>query len=101
MAEDFDQLVLKCIDDGLLVLGEDGKSVVLWWWETKRNMRRKDIPSHVDEFIKLLEEVFGSGAKIIESHITKEVQRAFHLSDGTILDLPRAVKMARKESTKR
>ncbi|MGI0080793.1 MAG: hypothetical protein ACRECH_14370 [Nitrososphaerales archaeon] len=89
---------MQCVDDGLLILGEDGKKVVLWWWETKRNLRRKDLPSHIEEFVSLLEEIFGSGAKIIESHIAKEVQRVFHLSEDSMLDLPRAIKMARKES---
>lgn len=99
MEDDPDRLILQCIENGLLILGDDGKSVVLWWWKTKRNMRKREIPSRIDEFVGLLEEVFGSGAKIIERSITKEVQRAFHLSDANATELTRAVKTARKRSS--
>lgn len=101
MEDDPDRLVLQCIEDGLLILGDEGKSVVLWWLETKCHIRKKEIPSRIDEFVGLLEELFGSGAKIIERSITKEVQRAFHLSDADATELTPAVKTARKGSSSR
>ena len=62
-------------------------------------MRKKDIPSHVEEFVEFLEEVFGTGAKIIESNLTEEVQRAFHLTGENTSSLSKAVSSARRNST--
>lgn len=98
MEEEFDNVVLQCIEDGLLMLGEDGKNVVFWWWETKRNMRKKDIPTHIGEFVGLLEDVFGAGANVVENNLAREIQRAFHLSEGNSSGLIDAVEVARTNS---
>ncbi|HKW04430.1 MAG TPA: hypothetical protein VJN71_03935 [Nitrososphaerales archaeon] len=98
MEENFDNEVLQCIEDGLLMLGEDGKNVVFWWWETKRNMRKSDIPNHVDEFVGLLEEVFGAGANVVENNLAREIQRAFNLSEGNSSGLIDAVAAAKANS---
>lgn len=98
--EEFERIVLQSIEDGLSILGGDGKSIIIWWWETKRNMRKKDIPSHIEEFVGLLEEIFGTGAKIIENNLSKEVKRAFHLDYENISSLSEIVNLAKRNSTR-
>ncbi len=90
-------IVLQCIQDGLSVLGEDGKAVVLWLWETKRGLSAQKIPSHVGEFSKLLQDTFGAGARILENHITLEIARTFNLPSDMVSDLIGSVETAREK----
>ena len=93
----FDELILRCVEEGLSCLGEDGKSVVLWLWETKLAMGKKHIPTHAKEFSALLSITFGPGAEILESRIVKEIRQPFDLSGGIIPDLPTAVQIVKEK----
>ena len=97
MQKEFDAIILKCVQDGLSVLGEDGKGVVLWLWHTKRGLSTEKIPSNVGEFSKLLLDTFGAGAAIIESQIVKEIELSFNLPDHMTSDLPAIVQFAREQ----
>ncbi len=64
LEKQFDELILRCVDDGLSILGEDGSSVVLWLCETKVRLPKKQIPSRINDFSRLVEDTFGAGASI-------------------------------------
>ncbi len=91
----FDEFILKCVDDGLSILGDDGRSVVLWLCESKIRLTKKQIPLRIKDFSRLVEDTFGAGASIIEGHIVKEIERTFNLSNGVGSDLPAVVQLAR------
>ena len=97
MDKPFDDLILRCVEDGLSYLVEDGVSVVLWLAETKLAFTKKQIPSHAKELSELLANIFGPGARILESQIVKEIRQYFALPDGIIPDLPTAVQVAREK----
>ena len=97
MDKRFDELILQCVTDALSILGEDGRSVVLWLCETKINLPKKQIPSRINDFSRLVEDTFGAGAPIIEGHIAREIERAFSLPNGMGSDLPAVVKLAREK----
>ena len=96
MEKQFNDIVFQSVDEALGILGSDGKSVILWLWESKRNMSRELIPSHIGEFSKLLNETFGTGTRIIEKHIVGEIERSFGLSDG-IANMSDAVQIAKQK----
>ncbi len=91
----FDEIIVQCVEDGLEILGSDGKSVVIWLWETRQKLPKKEICSHSVEFSTLLKEIFGTGAIIIESHLVKEIQRIFGLNLD-IADLSDAINIAKQ-----
>ncbi len=96
MEKRFDEIIVQCVGDGLEMLGSDGKSVVLWLWQTKSGHPNSEIASHIMEFSKLLNETFGMGAVIIESHIAEEIMRVFSLNPD-FSDLNSAVQMAKQK----
>ena len=96
MEKQFEEIVLQSVDGALDILGSDGKSVVFWLWKSKRNMLKEQIPSHIGEFSKLLNETFGAGTRIIEKHIVGEIERSFDLHDG-IASMSTAVQMAKEK----
>ena len=87
--------------DGLSILGEDGRSVVLWLCETKFSLSKGQIPSRVKDFSKLIQDTFGAGAAIIESQIVKEIERAFNLQGDIASDLPAIVQLARQKFSRK
>jgi hypothetical protein len=101
MPKDFDELLLACIDDALTILGEDGKGVVLWLWESKSGLGKQKIPSHIEIFSSIIEDTFGQGAVIIESQIISEIKRSFGLHDSDITVLNDAVCMAKEKFTRK
>ena len=97
LEKQFEEIILQCINDGLSILGEDGRSVVLWLCETKLSLPRKQIPSRIKDFSKLIQDTFGAGAAIIESHIVKEIEMSFNLQGDIASDLPAVVQLARQK----
>ena len=97
LEKQFDELILQCINDGLSILGEDGRSVVLWLCETKLSLPKKQIPLRIKDFSKLVEDTFGAGASIVEGHIVREIERSFNLPDDMASDLSAAVQLAREK----
>lgn len=67
----FEQLLLESIDEGLSVLGESSKQIVYSYLEKSVKMNRHDIPHRIEEFIDVIEKIFGTGAKILEIQIMK------------------------------
>ena len=69
----FEELLLKAIDEGLSVIGESAKKVVYTYLEKTFKMNRLDIPHRIEEFTRAIESIFGNGAKILEIQIMKSL----------------------------
>jgi len=69
----FEELLLKAIDEGLSVIGESAKKIVYIYLEKNFKMNRLDIPHRIDEFTRAIESIFGNGAKILEIQIMKSL----------------------------
>ena len=69
----FERLLLKAIDEGLFSLGDSPKRVVYFYIEKKFNIKKRDIPYKVEEFVDALEKIFGLGAKFLEILIIRRL----------------------------
>lgn len=68
--------VLAAVERALDMLGESGKKAVLWHL-SNAGMPKEEIPNRPNRFMGLLAEIFGSGAKVIETEIVRNIhQRA-------------------------
>jgi hypothetical protein len=67
----FNTILLKSIDEALLTLGENAKSSLYFYLETKFSISRQDIPGRVNDFSDALEQIFGLAARHLEILIMK------------------------------
>lgn len=72
--ENFDQLLLFAIDEGLSGLGEAGKASIYIHLEGLFNIRKQEIPNKLNDFSNALERIFGLGARHLEILIMKNLQ---------------------------
>ncbi len=71
--ENFDQLLLDAIDEGLSGLGEAGKASIYIHLEGIFNIRKQEIPDKLDGFSNALQRIFGLGARHLEILIMKNL----------------------------
>jgi len=71
--ENFDQLLLDAIDEGLSGLGEAGKASIYIHLEGIFNIRKQEIPNKLDGFSNALQRIFGLGARQLEILIVKNL----------------------------
>ena len=69
----FEQILLEAIDEGLLSLGENLKTTILFHLEENFKVRHSDIPSRIADFADALEKIFGRGATLLEILIMKNL----------------------------
>lgn len=69
--KNFCQILVESIDEAFLTLGENAKSSIYFYLETKCAIPKQDIPNRVDDFSDALEEIFGMAARQIEILIMK------------------------------
>jgi len=69
--QNFEDVLMEAIDEGLDVLGESSKHALYFHLEKTFKMNRQDIPYRIEEFTDAVEKIFGKGAKIIEIQIMK------------------------------
>ena len=67
----FEKVLLESIDEALSILGDSGKQVVYSYLEKSLKMNKGDIPNRMEEFTGAIEDIFKTGAKIIEIQIMK------------------------------
>lgn len=72
-----EEMILKCIDRGLEVLGTNVKQTIYWHLESKFKVKKEEIPDKIDVFVNMLRKLFGSGARIIEEIIISEMVKEF------------------------
>ena len=72
--ENFDNLLLEAIDEGLSSLGEAVKTAIYF------NIKKQEIPSNLNEFSNALEQVLGLGARHLEILFTKKLHVKFEMT---------------------
>jgi len=71
--ENFDQMLLEAIDQGLSGLGGAGKASIYIHLEGLYNIRKQEIPNKLDDFSNALQRIFGLGARHLEILIMKNL----------------------------
>ena len=69
--KEFNQILVESIDEAFLTLGENAKSLMYFYLDTKFAISKQDIPKRVDDFSNALEQIFGQAALQIEILIMK------------------------------
>lgn len=68
------------MDHALLQLGKSIRYVIYWYLNKEFGMKKEEIPKRPEEFVKALETVFGSGAKVIERLMIDAIAEEFRLN---------------------
>jgi hypothetical protein len=90
----FEDKILGCVDRGMASLGESARQAILWHIERNSRVKRKEIPTKPQEFIKALKEMLGPGASLVERLIVREVHLAFGIA-GSLESFAGVVSRAR------
>ncbi|MCL5067237.1 MAG: hypothetical protein M1368_02645, partial [Thaumarchaeota archaeon] len=64
-------------DRGMAVLGESTCRAIFWRIERNNRLKHEEIPRKPEQFIRVLEEMFGPGAKLLEGKIVEEMKAKF------------------------
>ncbi|MEM2249888.1 MAG: hypothetical protein QXP16_04240 [Candidatus Bathyarchaeia archaeon] len=71
--EAFKKALVEAIDEGLLMLGENGREVIYFRLKQSYALKKEDIPGYPEIFVECLRSIFGSGAEVIEKAIIKSL----------------------------
>ena len=71
--KNFEKLLLKAIDEGLSSLGNSPRQAVYFYLEKRFNVKKREIPYKIEEFVNAIEKIFGLGAKFLEICIIKQL----------------------------
>jgi hypothetical protein len=69
----FNRLLLEAVDETLSCLGESSKTATYHHLQTVFNIKKEEIPNMIDDFSRALENLFGSGAKMLEIMFMKSL----------------------------
>ena len=69
----FEDILQEAIDEGLSILGESAKQAVYNYLNKTFKMNADDIPYRIEEYILAIENIFGTGAKIIQIQTMKKL----------------------------
>jgi hypothetical protein len=69
----FEEVLLKAIDESFSWLGEMEKLAIYFFLEKEYNISKQEIPDRIEEFTEAIEDIFGSGAKVLEIRIMKNL----------------------------
>jgi len=67
------QLLTQAVDQALLTLGESAREAVYFHLQKIVSLTKDDVPDNLDAFEKGLEKIFGTGAKMIEIAVIKNL----------------------------
>ena len=76
---DFTQKMVDAVSRGLSPLGESGREASLYFVEKRYNVRVTDALANPRRFLSVLAEMFGLGARLLESSIIDEITATFAL----------------------
>jgi hypothetical protein len=98
LARRFRKILLEAADYGLAVFGERVHQAIYDHIERRYQIRREEIPEHLETFQKALEGILGRGSKVVEKLIAKHLYDRLDLNfcehpDWTLLEY---VRWARK-----
>ncbi len=71
--QQFEQLLLECIDGGLSVLGNEPKEAVFQFLKTLCALPREAIPERIPDFAAGLKKALGGSSKVIERVILRKL----------------------------
>jgi superoxide dismutase len=71
----FDEILLKSIDEAFFSLGETVRQAIYFHLEEQFQIKEKQIPKHLKKFQAAIEKIFGSGARFLEILIMKNLYR--------------------------
>ncbi|MGI0092305.1 MAG: hypothetical protein ACREBS_11410 [Nitrososphaerales archaeon] len=93
----FDEQIRSCVDRGLEAVGRHVKSVVYWHLQKRGNVRKVDIPSNPEMFVKGLHLLYGESAIGVERAILHEVNACFQMNCSLETGLVDAINRARSK----
>jgi hypothetical protein len=67
----FEEVLLAAIDECLSWLGESEKQAIYFYLEKRYMISKQDIPFRIEDFAEAIENIFGTGAKLLEIRIMK------------------------------
>lgn len=74
--DSFEDIFLEAVDESLsIIIGESAKNSVYAYLKRVFKMNRQEIPHRIDEYITAIENIFGTGAKIIQIQIMKNLYK--------------------------
>ena len=86
------QRIIKCIDEGLQVLGESTKHVIYHCLEKDFRLKKEEIREHPEMFEQAITSIFGEeGSKIIEELIVQKIAQNFNLKPTSKLSFVEAL----------
>jgi len=92
-----DQKILQCIEDGLEIVGNSGKTAIYHYLETNVGLKKDDIPEKPELFSKGLTMIFGEeGTAMIEKNLVKKLTTHFDLRNQPKITLTDAVAMIKE-----
>ncbi|MCD6445971.1 hypothetical protein J7L49_04220, partial [Candidatus Bathyarchaeota archaeon] len=71
--ENFKEILLKAVDEGLSSLGNSPKQAILFHLENSFNLKKDEIPINPREFDNALKKIFGPGVSYLEKLILKRL----------------------------
>jgi hypothetical protein len=97
----FENTLLRAVDDGLLLLGETPRKAIYYHLHEKFQLERENIPEEIEEFARALNAIFGSGAEVIEKFIVKELYRGlkFNLEEKMNFEFADYVRKAERTAS--
>jgi hypothetical protein len=101
----FEEVFLEAIDEEFSCLGETGKRTIYFYLETKYKIKKHDIPVRIEAFTEAIEDIFGTGAKLLEIRILKNlfkkighIHPSFH--NQVCLEFTKYLESARRTSNR-
>ncbi len=85
----FDALLMKSLDHVFSMFGKKCSQLIYQHAENRYGIQKTDIPSHIPEFTRALEELFGKSATILMIAIMKDLHGSvpifeFHQRKGEL-----------------
>jgi hypothetical protein len=100
---ELDETLLQAVDDALLVLGKSARVAIYECIEKSYQVRREEIPDKVLTFHRALQDLLGSGAKIMERRIARDLYSRLGLDftehhNWTLIDFMHHAKKVRRHA---
>ena len=77
--ENFEQILLEAIDEALSSLGEGVKTSIYFHLNGLFKIKKQEIPSRIDDFSRVLAQIFGLGAQSLEIMFMKSLHSKLKL----------------------
>ena len=100
---ELNETLLQAVDDGLLVLGQGLRMAIYKRIESTYQVRCEDIPDKLLTFHRALQDLLGSGAKMMERLIARDLYSRLGLDfiehdDWTLIDFMHYAKKVKRHA---